>query len=199
MGVEATTPAGRATVVLGLGNLLRRDEGLGIRALERLRAGYALPSAVRFVDGGTLGLELLCYLEEADRLLVLDAVLDDGPPGAVVRLAGEEVPAFFGLRTSPHEVGLADLLAVCRLRGSEPREVVVLGLRPETVELGWDLSDAVAARIDALAAAAADQLRRWGLAAREPARASAARSERNVSGAGRGRRPAGVLEEVRRA
>lgn len=156
-----------SVVVLGLGNVLRRDEGLGIRALDRLCARYLLPDTVQAVDGGTLGLDLLCYLEEARRLLVLDAALTDGPPGTLLRVAGAEVPAFFGMRTSPHEIALPDLLAVTRLRGTTPSEVVVLGMQPEALELGWDLSPAVAERLDALAEAAAAELRRWGLMIRE--------------------------------
>jgi hydrogenase maturation protease len=151
-----------SAVVLGLGNLLRRDEGLGIRALWRLQREYALPEAVQLVDGGTLGLELLSYLEDAPRVLVLDAVLTDGPPGTLARIAGDDVPAFLGLRTSPHEVGLSDLLAVTRLRGTAPAEIVVLGLRPGAIELGWELSPAVECRLGALVAAAADELHAWG-------------------------------------
>lgn len=162
--VESMARSTRSSVVvLGLGNLLRRDEGLGIRALERLQEHYLLPNGVQVVDGGTLGLDLLCYLEEAQRLLVLDAALTDGPPGTLLRVADDEVPAFFGMRTSPHEIALPDLLAVTRLRGTAPREVVVLGMQPEALALGWELSPAVAARLDALADAAADELRRWGL------------------------------------
>lgn len=88
-------------LVLGLGNLLRRDEGLGIRAMERLRACYALPAAVQLVDGGTLGLELLSYLEGAERVLILDAALTDGPPGTLLRAAGDQVPAFLGCEPLP--------------------------------------------------------------------------------------------------
>jgi len=150
-------------VVLGLGNLLRRDEGLGIRALERLQADYALPDSVQLVDGGTLGLDLLSYLEEAERVLILDAVLTDGPPGTLLRAAGDEVPAFFGMRTSPHEIALADLLAVMRLRRTEPRELVVWGMQPQALELGWELSQLVASGLDALVDAATAELRRWGL------------------------------------
>ena len=164
MREEAPSPhAHRTTVVLGLGNLLRRDEGLGIRALERLQERYILPETAHLVDGGTLGLELLSFLEGADRLLVLDAALTDGPSGTLLRIAGGAVPAFFGMRTSPHEVGLADLLAVARLRASEPRKLVVLGMQPEAVELGWELSEPVAARLDALVDAAIAELRRWGI------------------------------------
>ncbi len=152
-----------AIVVLGLGNLLRRDEGLGIRALERLQARYTLPDAVQLVDGGTLGLELLCYLEGAARVLILDAALTDGPPGTLLRAGGDEVPSFFGMRTSPHEIALADLLAVTKLRGTGPKELVVWGMQPAALELGWELSEAVAAHLDALVDAAATELQRWGL------------------------------------
>ncbi len=153
-------------VVLGLGNVLRRDEGLGIRALQRLEDRFALSGEVQLVDGGTLGLELLAYLEEARRLLVLDAALTEGPPATLIRLAGEEVPAFLGMRSSPHEIGLADLLAVLRLRGLEPEEVVVLGMQPEVIELGWDLSPAVSARLDLLVEMAVSELARWGVTIR---------------------------------
>jgi hydrogenase maturation protease len=150
-------------VVLGLGNVLRRDEGLGIRALQRLQARYDFSGEVQLVDGGTLGLELLAYLEDARRLLVLDAALTEGPPGTVIRLAGEDVPAFLGMRSSPHEIGLADLLAVLRLRGLEPGEVVVLGMQPEVIELGWELSPTVSAQLDLLVEMTTNELKRWGV------------------------------------
>jgi hydrogenase maturation protease len=122
-----------------------------------------LPDAVQLVDGGTLGLELLSYLEGAERVLILDAALTDGPPGTLLRIAGEQVPSFFGMRTSPHEIAVADLLAVTKLRGTQPRELVVWGMQPAALELGWELSEPVAARLDALVAAAAVELERWGL------------------------------------
>jgi len=150
-------------VVLGLGNLLRRDEGLGIRALQRLEARYVLPQSVLAIDGGTLGLELLSLVEGATHLLVLDALLVEGPPGTLGRLANQEVPRYFGMRTSPHEIGLPDLLAVAELRGQTPPELVVLGLRPGSIELGWELSGPIADRIDSLVEAAAQELGRWGV------------------------------------
>jgi hydrogenase maturation protease len=162
MSIETAVVGTRTAVVLGLGNLLRRDEGLGIRALWRLRDGYPLAPEVQLVDGGTLGLELLSYLEGAERVLVLDAALADGPPGTLLRLRGDEVPAFFGMRSSPHEVGLPDLLAVTRLRGTAPAEIVLLGMQPETVELGWELSETVEAGLDTLVTAAVTELREWG-------------------------------------
>lgn len=150
-------------VVLGMGNLLRRDEGVGIRALRRLEERYILPPTVRLVDGGTLGLELLSYLEGADRALVLDAVLSDDGPGAVVQITGDDVPAYFGMRVSPHEIALPDLLAVARLRGLTPPEVVVVGIHPASIELGWELSDIVASRLDEMVASAVAMLHEWGI------------------------------------
>lgn len=151
-----------SVVILGLGNVLRSDEGLGIRALERLRAHYLLPACVKLVDGGTLGLDLLCYLEQVDRVLILDAVLTQDPPGTVLRMVGPEVPAFLGMRTSSHEVALPDLLALTSLRGTRPRELVFLGMRPEVLELGWELSASVAAHLDQFVDAAVSELRHWG-------------------------------------
>ena len=153
----------KGIMVLALGNVLRRDEGLGIRALQRLEAEYLVPDTVQTIDGGTLGLELLSLVEDATHLLVLDALLVDGPPGTMGRLANDDVPRYFGIRTSPHEIGLPDLLAVAELRGLVPPELVVLGLRPGSIELGWELSEAVAAQLDTLVDAVATELRRWGV------------------------------------
>ncbi len=162
-GTSASSDSRVEIVVLGLGNLLRRDEGLGIRAMERLRVCYTLPETVQLVDGGTLGLELLSYLEGTERVLILDAALTNGPPGTLLRLGGEQVPSFFGLRSSAHEIALADLLAVMKLRGTQPHELVVWGMQPAALELGWELSEPIASHLDALVAAAATELERWGL------------------------------------
>lgn len=151
-------------VVLGMGNLLRRDEGLGIRALRRLEDLYVIPPAVRLVDGGTLGLELLSYLEDADRTLVLDAALSDEGPGTLIQISGEDVPAYFGMCISPHEISLPDLLATARLRGVTPPELVVVGIHPASIELGWELSEIVASRLDDMVASAAAVLYQWGIA-----------------------------------
>jgi hydrogenase maturation protease len=150
-------------VVLGLGNLLRSDEGLGVRAAERMQERYMLPAHVQIIDGGTLGLDLLCFLEEAACVLILDAALTDGPPGTLLRAEGDEVPSFLGMHTSPHEIALPDLLAITQLRGTTPRELVVLGMQPETIELGWGLSQAVDAHMDALIEAAVRVLEGWSI------------------------------------
>jgi hydrogenase maturation protease len=147
-----------AVLVLGLGNVLCGDDGLGIVALERLRARYELPENVSLVDGGTLGLSLLPTLEEADCVWILDAVTADAPPGTLVAIEGERVEPALRERLSPHQVGVADLLDALHWRDTMPESLRVLGLVPETLGLEIALSPHVAAHLDELVEAAAREL-----------------------------------------
>lgn len=152
------------TLVLGLGNILLGDEGLGVRVVERLLKRYEFPEGVRVMDGGTLGLDLLPYLEEASRLLVIDAVQARRPPGTLVRLEKDEIPAFLDAsKVSPHQEGLQDLLAVARLKGYLPDEVVLWGAQVESLGVGLDLSPAVTIQVDVLMEKVVDELATWGI------------------------------------
>jgi hydrogenase maturation protease len=151
------------TLVLGLGNILLGDEGVGVRVVERLLEQYDFPEGVRVMDGGTLGLDLLPYVEDASRLLVVDAVQARKPPGTLVRMAGDEIPVFLDAsKVSPHQEGLQDLLAVAVLKGHLPGEVVFWGVQVESLGVGLDLSEAVAGQVDALAGRVLAELARWG-------------------------------------
>lgn len=130
-------------LVLGLGNVLLGDDGVGPAAIARLRQAYAIPDNVRCLDGGTLGLSLLPYLEDAHAVIMVDAVLENGPPGTLVRLTGDDVGPAVATRLSPHQVGVADLLQGARWHDREPRRLVLLGIVPESIELGVGLSPAV--------------------------------------------------------
>lgn len=151
------------TLVLGLGNVLLKDEGVGVRTVERLQAEYTFPDEVTLLDGGTLGLNLLADVEAASRIIIVDAVKAGLPPGALVRLQDDEVPAFLGPKVSPHQVGLQDLLALAQLRGHMPPEIVLWGVQPWQLEPGLDLSPAVAAQVGPLARRVVDELERWNL------------------------------------
>ena len=161
---DRAAPAG--TVVLGLGNPLMGDDGAGLAALARLAARWALPADVRVVDGGTWGLALLPDVEDAERLLVLDAVCagrgGGGAPGDVVRLERDAIPRAYALKLSPHQIDLREVLAVAELRGALPREVVVVGVEPAGLAFAEPLSPPVARALDAVADAAAAQLAAWG-------------------------------------
>ena len=152
------------TLVLGLGNILLGDEGLGVRVVERLLEQYEFPEGVRVMDGGTLGLDLLPYVEEASRLLVIDAVQAGKPPGTLVRMEGNEVPVFLDAsKVSPHQEGLQDLLAVAMLKGYLPEEVVFLGAQIESLGVGLELSETVAPQVDGLGGRVLEELARWGV------------------------------------
>lgn len=150
-------------LVLGLGNSIMRDEGLGVRACERLAQRYRLPNDVTVLDGGTLGLDLLPYLEGVTDLLILDAVQSGRAPGTVVRLENDQIPQALAHKLSMHQVGLQELLAVMALRGQTPPRIVLLGMEPALIEPGLELSEPVLASLDTLVAAAVAELRSWGV------------------------------------
>lgn len=134
-------------VVLGLGNILLRDEGVGVRVIEALAERYVLPPEVEAVDGGTAGMELLNLIAGCDHLIICDAVKDDSPPGTVIKLADAEIPAFFQTRYSPHQLGLADVLATLALTDEAPGAVTLIGIVPFDLELGLELSPEVEAAV----------------------------------------------------
>jgi hydrogenase maturation protease len=152
------------TLVLGLGNILLRDEGVGVRVVEHLLEQYGFPEGVRALDGGTLGLDLLPYLEGVERLLVVDAVQARHPAGTLVRLVGNEIPIFLDTsRVSPHQDGLHKLLAVAMLKGYLPAEVIFWGVQIESLGVGLELSPTVAAQVGVLAEKVIEDLARWGI------------------------------------
>ena len=149
-------------LILGLGNVICGDDGLGVAAAERLRRDFRLPDGVEIMDGGTLGLSLLAHVTGARDLILLDAVAADAVPGTLVRLEGGDVGPAVRDRLSVHQIGVADLLDAMRLLDQVPRRLVLLGLVPETLELAVERSPAVAAKIDDLVAAAAAEARALG-------------------------------------
>lgn len=151
------------TLVLGLGNVLLRDEGLGVWVAEALRRQFEFPSTVAILEGGTLGLDLLPRLEDVERLLLIDAVTLGHAPGVIVRLEGEAVPAALQVKISPHQVGLQDLLATARLMGREPPLVVLWGIEPERLDPGIGFSPRVAAALPQLRDEVLEELRLWGV------------------------------------
>jgi hydrogenase maturation protease len=137
-----------STLILGVGNYLQQDDGLSVHTIERLMEDKRIPEDVRIVDGGTCGLDLMQYLEGVDHLILLDAVHAGEAPGTIVRLSGDQVPAYLALKISPHDIGLPDLMATAKLRDIYPEHVTVLGIEPETIDFGIELSATVAGQID---------------------------------------------------
>ncbi len=138
------------------------DEGVGVHVVQRLLAKYQLPGEVQVLDGGTLGLDLLYYLEGVENLLLVDAVETGKQDGTVIRLQDEQVPAFMSMKISPHQVGVPDMLAAAKLKDAYPKHLVLWGIQPETITLSLDLSPLIAAKVDFLTDRLVDELRAWG-------------------------------------
>lgn len=151
-------------VVLGVGNVILADEGVGVRVVEALEREYAVPEGVTVIDAGTSGMEMLEDLSRLDFLLVVDAIAAGKAPGELVQLRGDEVPVFFRRNLSPHGVGLSDVLAALEFLGAEPKETVILGVQPTSLDLSTELTPAIAARVPELVAQVVDELTQRGLA-----------------------------------
>ncbi|CAA7614309.1 HyaD/HybD family hydrogenase maturation endopeptidase [Magnetospirillum sp. UT-4] len=133
-------------VVLGVGNILMSDEGVGVHAVTRLMEEYQLPPEVEAIDGGTSGMDCLDRIADADLLLIADCMRrKDTAPGSITRIADDEIAAYFRTRISPHQVGLSDVLAACTFQGIAPKKVVMIGVQPESFDTAMELTPAVAA------------------------------------------------------
>ena len=151
-------------LVLGLGNILLEDEGVGVRVIERLQADYIFPADVLVLDGGTLGLDLLAYIEDHSHIVIVDAAEAGKEPGTLVRLVNQEIPAFLGPKVSPHQVGLQDLLAVAKLREHFPTEVILWGVQAQRFEPTLEMTPEIAAQVEPLCAHVIEELARWNVA-----------------------------------
>lgn len=149
--------ASAKTVVLGLGNVLHGDDGAGAQAIGRLRADPRVPADVSLVEGGTLGLELLPYVWDCARLIVIDAIDVAERPGTLIRMSGEELNSLPG-NSSIHQLGVSDLLIALRMLAERQPEVVLLGVQPGNTDWSSELSSDVAARIDSLVEATIREL-----------------------------------------
>lgn len=152
-------------LVLGIGNLVMGDDGIGVRVVQKLQNGYHLHPDVAVMDGGTLGLDILPRLEGIERLIVVDALETGEAPGTLVRLAGSQIPLALETKVSAHQMGLRDLLAVARLMGHAPGEMVLLGVQPGSSGMGYGLTPEVEARLDVLLEGVLGELENWGAAA----------------------------------
>lgn len=148
------------SAVIGLGNPLMGDDGFGLVALARLREWDL--DGVELADGGTWGMSLLPLVEDADRLLLLDAIKAGSQPGDVVVLERDRLPIYLQRKLSPHQVDLSDVLAAAEWRGKLPAETVAIGVEPLSVELRYNLSPEVDRAVDAAVDAVIARLEQWG-------------------------------------
>ena len=162
-------------LVLGIGNILWADEGFGVRALETFHALYRLPPNVNLLDGGTQGLYLVQFVQEADYLLVFDAIDYGLRPGALKIVQGDEVPKFTGAKKmSLHQTGFQEVLSAADLLGDYPEKLALIGCQPLDLEdWGGPLTEPVRGQLEQAADIAAVILEQWGAPCRRRARGEA--------------------------
>ena len=150
-------------LVLGVGNVLLTDEGAGVRAVEQLQQQYVFPPQVELIDGGTMGLDLLGYLDDKTHLFIVDAILSPQPPGAVVIEKLPDPPAYFRQKISPHQIGLSELLAVASMQDCLPPSITLFGIVPLDLSTGMEMSPVVTAAVAQVVLAVVKELGLMGL------------------------------------
>ncbi len=151
-------------LVAGAGNILLSDEGFGVHVLRRLKGGYLFPPGVTLYDAGTAGIYMAPVLLEHAAVLFIDAIQSDAPPGTLYLFqdnAMEDVAGSF--LTSPHQVGLLDVMALCRLEGWHPSHQAFLGVVPGRLAPGLELSPEVAAKVGEAVEEVVGLLESWGV------------------------------------
>jgi hydrogenase maturation protease len=152
----------REVLVLGLGNLLNSDEGLGVHAIRALQTGYAADfPQVDFIDGGTLGLNLLPLVEESAALLLLDCVDAGQAPGTVIELIGDQIPRYSGVKLSQHQTTFQEVLGLAEIREALPPRLLLIGVQPASLALGTELSPQVQACLPQILSRVEQVLRSW--------------------------------------
>lgn len=161
--LDANDDPGAGILLIGLGNLLLGDEGVGVHVLRRLECDYRFEPAITLVDGGTSGLDLLPLFADHRRILMIDAIALDAPPGNIAVFRDADIRRALSPKLSVHHLGVSDLLALVQLLDYGPTEIVLVGIVPECLELGLELSPAVAAAIPDVIERVGEILNGWGI------------------------------------
>ena len=149
--------------ILGVGNVILKDEGFGVRVVEYLDKNYEFAENVQLIDGGTLGIELTKFITGTKKLLILDSINSGGEKGKIFKFENDEVLAHFEDKLSAHEVGVKDVLALLQVTGKAPEKVVVIGAEPYDLGAGVGLSKEMFALLSKVADDALKVLQKWNI------------------------------------
>jgi len=149
--------------ILGIGNLLQKDEGVGVHLINRLEKEYMFSPHISLIDGGTMGTDLLPYLEENDKVIILDAVNFNEAPGFIGVIENDDILRRLNTKLSIHHLGLTDVLSSARLLDIEPSEIYLIGIQPKNIEMGTELTDEINQQTSKMIDAAIKKLNEWGI------------------------------------
>jgi hydrogenase maturation protease len=153
----------KTALLLGIGNILLKDEGVGVHVVNAMKESYTFSPEVEIIDGGTLGLDLLPFLEGKERLLIIDAVNFGKEPGYIGVLENEEIPSVILMKMSVHHIGLADVLFAAKLLDIAPPHLCLIGIQPQSLDVGLDMTDCIAGKVKELIAMAITKLKEWNI------------------------------------
>ncbi|MGC9016849.1 MAG: HyaD/HybD family hydrogenase maturation endopeptidase [Caldimicrobium sp.] len=150
-------------LIVGLGNILLSDEGLGVKVIKELEEEIVFPKEVEILDGGTGAFFLIPHFEKADLLIIVDAIKTGEKPGSVIIESLENLSKATLEKISLHEIGLTDLLKILELKGKTFEKIIIAGIEPKTFEVGTELSKEVKKNFPLLKKKILEILRDWGI------------------------------------
>jgi hydrogenase maturation protease len=149
--------------IIGLGNILLKDEGVGVHVANAVKERYTLSPEVEIIDGGTMGLDLLPFFEGRDKILLVDAVDFGREPGHVGMLGKGEIPAVLESKLSMHHISLSDVLFTASFMGIGPDELCLIGIQPESLDIGLDMTGTVGDKFETLVDMTINKLGDWNV------------------------------------
>lgn len=149
--------------ILGLGNILMTDEGVGVHTVNEFEKRYEVPDYVEIVDGGAAGLDLIPFIEGREKVLMVDAVNFDREPGFIDTLENEAIPIRLTQKASMHHLGLMDVLCIVRMSGNIPKDMCIIGIQPKSLDLGIDMTKEIWDKEQELIDRIVAKLREWNI------------------------------------
>lgn len=150
-------------ILLGVGNILLTDEGLGVHVVNEMRKEYTFSPEIGIIDGGTMGMELLSYMRGMKKLLLVDAVNGGEEPGTVYEFPHRDMETYFTDHISVHEVGMQDILRIRALQDDPLEDAMVIGVEPESLDIGLEVSDTVKNVLPDVKQRVIGVLKTWGV------------------------------------
>lgn len=147
--------------ILGIGNTLFSDEGVGIHILPLLEEALVDVENLEIIEGLTDGMRLLGPIEDAENLIIIDAINAGKSGGTLIKLEGDEIPAYFGVKMSIHQLGFQEVLCAAKMRERYPEQIIMFGMQPTSLELGVELTDTNRERLGSLVKLVIDQVKQW--------------------------------------
>jgi hydrogenase maturation protease len=150
-------------LVIGIGNILLKDEGVGVHALNAIKERYVFSPPVELIDGGTMGLDLLPFFEDHEKILIIDAVDFGREPGYVEAIEDEHIPSVFLPKLSVHHVGLCDVLFAAKLIDIKPEKICLIGVQPESIDVGLEMTESIKSTLGKLTGLIIEKLKQWNV------------------------------------